>query len=116
MATSEETIAYIEDQIAGAGQVSSRKMFGEYALYVGEKVAGFVCDDMLFLKITEPGKSFAGKHYREGQAYPGSKPYMQIPGEMLEDSEWLTELVELTVAALPKPKPKAKKKSRSKRR
>ena len=109
MATSAETIRYIEDQISGAGAVSSRKMFGEYALYVGKKVVALVCDDTLFVKITEPGKDFAGKHYREGQAYPGSKPYMQIPEEMFEDSAWLTELVQITVKALPMPKPKKKK-------
>ena len=109
MSTSAETIAYIEDQIAKAGSVRSQKMFGEYALYVGKKVVGFVCDDTLFLKITEPGKAFAGKHYKEGEAYPGSKPYIQVPGEMLEDSEWLTELVKITAKEVPLPKLKKKK-------
>ncbi len=109
MATSEETIQYIEDQIAGVGAVRSQKMFGEYALYVGKKVVGFVCDDTLFLKITDLGKDFAARHYQEGQAYPGSKPYMQIPGEMLEDTEWITELVKITAGAVALPKPKAKK-------
>src|SRR3954470_3857868 len=103
MSTSAETIAYIEDQIAGAGVAHSQKMFGEYALYIGKKVVGFVCDDTLFLKITEPGKNFAGKYYREGEAYPGSKPYMQIPGEMLENSEWLTDLVKITADTVPAP-------------
>jgi len=115
MATSEETMQFIEDQIADSGVVRSQKMFGEYALYIGKKVVGFVCDDTLFLKITESGKDFAGKHYQEGQAYPGSKPYMQIPGEMLEDSEWLTELVKITATAVPMPKPKAKKKKPKKK-
>lgn len=110
MATSEATMQFIEDQISGAGAVRSQKMFGEYALYVGKKVVGFVCDDTLFLKITDKGRAFAGKHYAEGQAYPGSKPYMQIPSDMLEDSEWLTEIVRITAESVPAPKPKATKK------
>ena len=65
--------------------------------------------DTLFVKITEQGKTFAGKHYKEGEAYPGSKPYMEIGGELLEDSAWLTELIEITAEALPIPKPKKKK-------
>lgn len=112
MATTEATMQFIEDQISRVGQVRSQKMFGEYALYVGKKVVGFVCDDILFLKITDPGREFVGKHYKEGQAYPGSKPYMQIPGDMLEDVEWLSGLVGITAEALPIPKPKAKKKKR----
>jgi TfoX/Sxy family transcriptional regulator of competence genes len=112
MATSEATMQFIEDQISHAGEIRSQKMFGEYALYIEKKVVGFVCDDTLFLKITDVGRKFAGKHYKEGEAYPGSKPYMQIPGEMLEDSEWLTQIVEITAEALPAPKPKAKKKKK----
>jgi DNA transformation protein len=108
MSTSEATIRYIEDQCAKAG-VTSRKMFGEYALYSGKKVVALVCDDTLFVKTTEPGKKFVGKHYTEGFAYPGAKASMQIDERLLEDREWLTELIEITEQALPAPKPKIKK-------
>jgi len=112
MATKESTIRYIEDQLVSLGEVRSRKMFGEYALYLGDKVVAFVCDDTLFIKITEQGKAFVGSHYKEGQAYPGSKPYMEINGDLLEDDRWISELIEITAEALPTPKPK-KKKSKS---
>ena len=111
MATSKETISYIEDQCAKAG-VTSRKMFGEYALYVGKKVVALVCDDTLFVKITEPGKTFVGKHYKEGFAYPGAKASMRINEDLLEDREWLTELIEITAEALPNPKAKKTTKKR----
>ena len=84
-------------------------MFGEYALYVGDAVAALVCDDTLFVKITEEGKEFAGERYMEGFAYKGAKASIQIESEYLEDREWLEELLAITAAHLPPPKPKKKK-------
>ena len=48
-------------------------MFGEYALYCDGKVVALVCDDALYVKITEQGKVFAGNSYKEGYAYEGGK-------------------------------------------
>jgi DNA transformation protein and related proteins len=109
MATKISTIEYIEDQLADVPDVSSRKMFGEYALYVGSKVVALVCDDTLYVKITEPGKIFVGARYEEGKAYPGAKPSILVNADLIEDREWLCELILITVKALPEPKPKKKK-------
>ena len=100
---------YIEEQLLDVPGVRSRKMFGEYALYVEDKVVALVCDDTLFVKITEPGKAFVGDRYEEGIAYPGAKPSMLIDEDMIEDREWLGELIRITDSAIPAPKPKRKK-------
>ena len=71
-----------------------------------------VCDDTLYIKITEAGREFVGSHYAEGAPYPGAKPYMQIPEHLLDDRGWLSELVRITADALPVPTKKAKKKKR----
>ena len=84
-------------------------MFGEYALYCDGKVVAFVCDDTLFVKITAEGKAFAGDFYKEGPAYSGSKPYLVVDEEQIEDREWLTELISITAQYAPAPKPKKKK-------
>ena len=110
MSTSQSTIDFILDQLNSIKNVSARKMFGEYALYCDGKVVGLVCDDNLFIKITEAGLKFAKKGYVEGHAYPGAKISMQINEEKLEDRVWLTELVKLTAQNLPMPKPKLVKK------
>jgi TfoX/Sxy family transcriptional regulator of competence genes len=108
MATSQATIDYILDQLTALPQVSARKMFGEYALYVGSKVVALVCDDTLFVKITEAGKEHLGESYEEGCAYDGAKPSMVISEELIEDRQWLAELFELTAEHLPEPRPKKK--------
>lgn len=115
MATRQETIDFILDQVAGAGTgaggARARKMFGEYALYLDGKVVALVCDDQLFMKITEPGRVFVGDRYEEGCPYPGAKPWMHISEEMLDDRAWLSELARVTADALPVPQPKKKKRT-----
>ncbi|STX39306.1 TfoX/Sxy family protein [Legionella feeleii] len=108
MSSRQSTIDFILDQIADAGAVSSKKMFGEYAIYCNEKVVALVCDDLLFLKPTNTGKTFIN-NYVEGIPYPGAKPYLLISAEMWDEREWLTELFKLTASELPLPKKKITK-------
>ncbi|MBP9686569.1 MAG: TfoX/Sxy family protein [Candidatus Doudnabacteria bacterium] len=100
MATKESTVEYILDQLEGVAQVRVRKMFGEYALYCQDKVVGFVCDDELCVKITEPGKRFVGAKYQEGFPYPGAKPAIHVSADMLENRRFLSELIAITTKAL----------------
>jgi DNA transformation protein len=106
MSTSQSTIDFLLDQLAGLPDVHARKMFGEYALYCGDKVIALVCDNQLFVKITPPGKALVGAGYQEGQAYPGAKPSLLIGADLIEDCERLCELICVTARALPPPKPK----------
>lgn len=100
MASDQNTIEFLSEQIAGAGRITSRKMFGEYALYCDGKVIAFVCDDELFVKPTEAGRQYLGTA-QEKPAYPGSKMYFWIDTEHWDDSEWMSELISITAAALP---------------
>ena len=109
MATRQSTIDYILDQLAGAGDVSARKMFGGYALYCDSKVVALVCNDILYVKITEQGKNFVGSSFKEGYAYDGAKVSIMIDDDKIEDHEWLSELIRITTDNLPLPKPKKKK-------
>lgn len=113
MATKQSTVDYILDQLSGIEGVSARKMFGEYALYAEGKVVALVCDDTLFVKITGEGAKFVGKHYEEGAAYRGAKPSMRIDEDLIDDREWLAELMRITAEHVPVLKKKVKKKTRS---
>ena len=97
------------EQIANAGEVSYKKMFGEYAVYCNEKVTALVCDDKLYLKPTDAGRNFIGI-VNEAPPYPGAKPYFYISGDLWEDREWLAKLITITAQELPPPKIKKKKK------
>lgn len=104
MATKQSAIDYLLDQLHAVKDARARKMFGEYALYCQDKVVALVCDDELFVKITEAGKKFLGKNYEEGFAYKGAKASMHISGDLTEDPKFLCELILLTAKALPPPK------------
>ena len=110
MASDPDFVKFVADQLADSCEVSYRKMFGEYALYSKGKVVALVCDNQLFVKPTEAGRSFIGDVV-EAPPYPGARLSFLIE-DKIDDREWLTELITLTEKELPKPKPKAKKKSK----
>ena len=114
MSTKQGTVDYILDQLVSLKNVSARKMFGEYALYCDGKVVGLICNDNLYIKITEEGKKFVGKYYKEGFAYDGAKVSIQIDEDQIEDHEWLSKLVSITAQNLPILKIKKSKKGRLK--
>ncbi|KVP54391.1 competence protein TfoX [Burkholderia ubonensis] len=105
MASSQNTVDFIVEQMAAAGAVSARKMFGEYGIYCDGKMVALVCDDRLFVKPTPDGKAFLGE-CEEGPPYPGAKPCFVISGERWDEREWLSRLIRITAAQLPPPKPR----------
>jgi TfoX/Sxy family transcriptional regulator of competence genes len=102
MASDPGFVQHVCDQIRHVGEVSHRKMFGEYGVYVGTKLVALVCDDRLFLKPTDEGRALL-KQPIEAPPYPGAKPYLLLD-EHLDDSELLSMLFRATEAALPIPK------------
>jgi DNA transformation protein and related proteins len=107
MASKQTTVDFLTDQLKEAGNIRSRKMFGEYAIYCDEKVVALVCDDQLFVKPTEVGRDFI-QNPEEAPPYPGAKLYFRVSEEKWDDDEWLTKLVKMTAKQLPLPKKKKK--------
>lgn len=112
MASNPEYVQYIADQLREAGQITYRKMFGEYGMYVDGKIFAVVCDDQLFIKITKAGRKLRPE-LAEAPPYEGAKNYLLV--EDVDDKEALVELVKATCAELPAPKPKKPKKVREKK-
>lgn len=99
---------YILDQLSSLGNVRARKMFGDYALYCGEKVVGLVCDDQVFIKYTDAGKKHAEGRFTPGFAYQGARESMNVT-DTIDDPEFFCMLITLTADALPMPKAKKKR-------
>ena len=104
MASMLEFVQCVCDQMGG--EVSYRKMFGEYGLYFQGKYFACVCDNQLFVKATQAGKDLLGD-FQLAPPYPGASLCLLIP--QLEDRELLSRLTEATCRDLPEPKPKKKK-------
>lgn len=107
MASDQNFVDFVLDQIDYPGEILAKKMFGEYGIYADGKMFGLICDNKLFIKITQAGTAFI-KNPVMAPPYPGAKPIFLIE-EKIEDRYWLSELVKVTTAELPLPKPKKKK-------
>jgi TfoX/Sxy family transcriptional regulator of competence genes len=111
MASDLSFVEYVCDQIRAAGQVSFRKMFGEYAIYCDGKVVALVCDNQLFVKPTPAGRSSL-ETVVEAPPYPGAKPHFLI-GAGLDDARQMAALIRVTASELPAPSPKQRKSNKA---
>ena len=102
MASDLKTVAFISDQSGLGSRLTHKRMFGEYALYLDTKVVAFVCDNRLYLKPTDAGRTLLGAP-NEAPPYPGAKNYFLLEQE-LEDPSLLRQAFELTASVLPLPK------------
>ena len=106
MASHAELVQYIADQCADAGEITVRKMFGDYGIYCGGKIFGLICDNQLFIKITDAGKALMPE-LETALPYEGAKPCFLFSD--IDNRELLSSFVRATCEALPMPKPKKKR-------
>ncbi len=104
MASDASFVDYVCDQMRAAGTISSRKMFGEYAVYCDGKVVALICDDQLYVKPTAGGRALVGDPV-EAAPYSGARLHFLVT-DRVDDREWLGALIAVTALELPVPKPK----------
>ena len=103
MASSVDFVQYVAEQCGGAGEIVTRKMFGDYGIYCDGKIFGLICDDHFYLKPTEMVRPLL-QIVDMRPPYPGAKDYFYIAN--VDDRDYLSMLVRETCKALPEPKPK----------
>ena len=103
MACNADFVQFIVDQCSGAGEIAVKKMMGDYCIYCDGVLFGLICDNNLYLKVTEPGKAVLLEVILR-PPYDGAKDYFYISG--VDDRDFLVALIGATLPALPKPKVK----------
>jgi len=111
MASDQNYVDFVLDQIENAGEITAKKMFGEYAIYSNGKIFGLICDNQLYIKPTDAGREYIDDLV-EAPPYLGAKLSFLI-GDKIEDRDWLSELIRISLPQLPEPKPKKKKKKKA---
>ena len=106
MASSTDFVQYIADQCSDAGDIVTRKMFGDYGIYCDGKIFGLICDDCFYLKPTEAVRPLL-RRVELRPPYDGAKDYFYIAD--VDDRDYLSALVSETCKALPEPKARARK-------
>ena len=112
VAVSSDFLAYVLDQLAGLGGVSSRRMFGGAGLYRDEYFFGLIADDVLYLRVDDSNRSvYADRGMAQFRPY-ADKPhlsmnYYEAPAEVLENGgelvKWALRSVEVAMAAAAQP-------------
>ena len=121
MTTSADFLAYVLDQLAALGGVSSRRMFGGVGLYCDEFFFGLIADDVLYLRVDDSNRAdYTARGAQQFRPYADrphlSMSYYEAPVEVLEDAAELVIWARGSVAvAMKAPKPVIKTKRRSKR-
>ena len=97
MASHQDFVDYVAEQLREAVAIRSRKMFGEYGLFCDGVFFAVICDDQLFVKITPAGEE-AFTHLPKAAPYEGAKDYFWV--EDVDDRDTMTALTRLTCLAL----------------
>jgi TfoX/Sxy family transcriptional regulator of competence genes len=50
MASDQNFVDFVMEQIKNAGEITAKKMFGEYGIYADRKLFGLICDNKLFTR------------------------------------------------------------------
>ena len=101
MATSKEYLAFILDQLSLVDGITCRMMMGEYMIYHHGKLAAYLCDDRLLVRILPSTASVLPNAPKE-PPYPGAKEMLLV--EDVDDRAFLKELFETMYPELPAPK------------
>lgn len=90
MASSEEFLSFILDQLSNLDEISYRKMMGEYILYFKDKIFGGIYDDRLLLKPVPVVNSLL-KNAPAEKPYEGAKEMILF--EDVDDKDLLCDLI-----------------------
>lgn len=102
MATSPEYLAFVLEQLPPLWDIRSRKMFGEYMVYLNDKPILTLCDNTVFVKKL-PVLHDILSNAPCGCPYEGAKECYILD---VEDHQLTERVLTLAEAATPVPKPK----------
>ena len=97
MASNPDFVQYITDQCSGAGEIAVKKMMGDYCIYCNGVLFGLICDNNLYVKMTEAGHAVL-KEVVLRSPYPGARNHFYITD--VDDRDYLAVLVRATLPEL----------------
>ena len=106
MASSQEYLAFVLEQLSDLDDVSYRAMMGEFILYYRGKVVGGIYDDRLLVKPVQPAVAYMKDPTYE-LPYDGAKEMLLV--DNVDDKAYLAGLLDAMIDTLPEPKAKKKK-------
>ena len=112
MACNTDFVQYIVDQCSGAGEITVRKMMGDYCIYCNGVLFGLICDNNFYVKVTEAGEAVL-EEVELRQPYEGAKDYFYVSN--VDNRDYLEDIVKATLPELLSSKAKSRKQARKNR-
>ena len=100
MATKQEYLEYVLEQLSGIDGITHRAMMGEYVLYIQGRVFGGIYDDRLLLKPAAAACAMMPDAPRE-IPYPGAKEMLLADPD---DRDRVAAVITAMLPELPAPK------------
>ncbi len=106
MASSQEYLEFVLEQLSELDGITVRPMMGEFILYYHGKIVGGIYDDRLLVKPIKAAILYMPTAAYE-IPYEGAKEMLLV--DEVDNREFLTGLFNAMVEELPSPKPKKMK-------
>ena len=107
---------WVLEQLAGAGRITARRMFGGTGLYRDDVFFAIIASDVLYFKVGDANRAdYEARGMQQFRPFD-DKPYLsmsyyEVPADVLEDPDecvhWVHRSVSVALAAR-KPTPRAK--------
>lgn len=104
MATTNSYITYVCEELAFLGDIKSKKMFGEYMVYLNDLPIITVCDNTCYVKKLDIISDLM-KDAKTGYPYNGAKEHYILD---LDNKTNLEAIIYKIASVTKKPKPKKK--------
>ena len=105
MATTKEYMDFVCDQLEGIENVTYRKMFGEYMVYVNQKPILLVCDNTVMVKKL-PEIAELMRDAPDGVPYDGAKVHYILD---IENRDLVRKVIDILGQVTPLPKKRTRK-------
>lgn len=105
MACTKEYIDFVCSQLEGVGEIRTRKMCGDWCIYIDNKLVILVCDNLCYVKMhpsIEPMMKGAWTSY----PYKGAKEHYVLG---IENKEQALSVIKKLIKEMPTPKCKTSK-------
>ena len=106
MASNSDFVQYIVDQCSGAGEIAVKKMMGDYCIYCNGVLFGLICDNNLYIKMTEAVEAVLDEVVLR-PPYPSARDHFYITN--VDDRDYLEDIIRATLPELISSKSKAKR-------
>ena len=106
MASNTDFVQYIIDQCSGAGENAVKKMMGDYCIYCNGVLFGLICDNNLYIKVTDAGEAVLDEIDLR-PPYPSARDHFYISN--VDDRDYLEDIIRATLPELMSGKSKAKR-------